>query len=181
MILFYDKTFVDLHGSLACSPVIMWPTFFKQECQNKLKFARVLGYVPNLTLGKGGSSVQTSSQKVQDEHNCLKHIFDQITKIHNDGGIKTNVMGRQVTFQNWIHLITGDTTGHNDLCGHNNSSSSNLPIRNCGCTWDVLDKPDPVCQFTTLRELEDAIGDKKQLRLMGKKNIKSCFDGNSIE
>ena len=27
LILFYDKTFVDLHGSLACSPVIMWPTF----------------------------------------------------------------------------------------------------------------------------------------------------------
>ena len=70
LILFYDKTFVDLHASLACSPVIMWPTFFKQECRNKLKFARVLGYVPNLTLGKGGSSVQTSIQKVQDEHNC---------------------------------------------------------------------------------------------------------------
>jgi len=99
LILFYDKTFVDLHSSLACYHVIMWPTFFKQECRNKLKFARVLGYVPNLTLGKGGSSVQTSTQKVQDEHICLKHIFDQITKIHNDGGIKTNVMGRQVTLK----------------------------------------------------------------------------------
>ena len=38
-----------------------------------------------------------SSGPIQDEHNCLKHIFDQITKIHNDGGIKTNVMGPQVT------------------------------------------------------------------------------------
>ena len=57
LILFYDKTFVDLHSSLACYPVIIWPTFFKQECRNKLKFARVLGYVPNLTLGKGGLSV----------------------------------------------------------------------------------------------------------------------------
>ena len=177
LILFYDKTFVDLHGSLACSPVIMWPTFFKQECRNKLKFARVLGYVPNLTLGKGGSSVQTSIQKVQDEHNCLKHIFDQIATKYNDGGIKTNVMGRQVTLKIWIHLITGDTSGHNDLCGHVNSGSSNIPIRNCGCTWDDLDEPDPDCQFTTLQALEDAEGDKKQLSLLGKKKIKSCFDG----
>ena len=45
LILFYDKTYVDLHSSLACSAVIMWPTFFKQECRNKLKFARVLGYM----------------------------------------------------------------------------------------------------------------------------------------
>ena len=51
------------------------------------------------------------------------------------------------------YLITGDTSGHNYLCGHNNSGSSNLPIRNCGCTWDVLDESDQVCQFTTLREL----------------------------
>jgi len=79
------------------SLVIMWPTFFKQECRNRLKFSRILGYVPNLTIGKGGSSVQTTTQKIQDEHNCLRNIFDQITKIHNDGGIKTNVMGPQVT------------------------------------------------------------------------------------
>ena len=110
----------------------MWPTFFKQECRNKLKFARVLGYVPNLTLGKGGSSVQTSTQKVQDEHNCLKHIFDQIATKYNDGGIKTNVMGRQVTLKVWIHLITGDTSGHNDLCGHMNSGNASIPIRNFG-------------------------------------------------
>ena len=62
------------------------------------------------------------------------------------------------------------------MCGHNNSGSSNLPIRNCACTWDDLDDPDPGCRFTTSQEVEDAIGNKKQLGLMGKKNIKSCFD-----
>ena len=85
-------------------------------------------------------------------------------------------MGRQITLNIWIHLITGDTLGHNDLCGYNNSGSSNLPIRNCRCTWDDVDDPDPVCQFTTLQEVENAIGNKTQLDLMGKKNIKSCFD-----
>ena len=27
IILFYDKMHLDIHGSLACSPVIMWPIF----------------------------------------------------------------------------------------------------------------------------------------------------------
>ena len=77
-------------------------------------------------------------------------------------------------------MITGDTSGHNDLCGHMNSGCSNISIRNCGCTLDDLDDPDPDCQFTTMQALEDAVGDKKQLGLMGKKIIKSCFDGNPL-
>ena len=34
MILLCDKIYVDNHGSLAYSPVIMWPTFFNQKCRN---------------------------------------------------------------------------------------------------------------------------------------------------
>ena len=33
LILFYDKTFVDLHASLACSPFIMWPTFSSKNVE----------------------------------------------------------------------------------------------------------------------------------------------------
>ena len=100
------------------SPVTMWPTFFNQEYQNLLKLSRVLGYVLNLTIGKSGPAIQTSTQKVQDEHDCPNHIFDQVKTIHNNGGIRTHVMGWQVTIKILIHLITGDTSGHNDLCGY---------------------------------------------------------------
>ncbi len=53
----------------------------------------VLGYVPNLGYGKGTAKSQTSEMKLQDEHKCLSLIANQITKIHNEGGFWTKVMG----------------------------------------------------------------------------------------
>ncbi len=51
--------------------------------------------------------------KLQDEHNNLSLITNQIIKIHNGGGFWTEVMGRHVCVKLWIHLIAGDTSGHN--------------------------------------------------------------------
>ena len=116
IILFYDKTHVDNHGSLACSPVIMWPTFFNQKYRNMVKFTRVLGYVPNMSLDKSKSTSQKSKDKVQEEHDCLRPVFNQVKEIYDMGGIKTNVMGREVNGMIWKHIITGDASGHNDLC-----------------------------------------------------------------
>jgi len=148
MILFYDKTHVDNHGSLACSPVIMWPTFFNQKCRNMVKFTRVLGYVPNMSLGKSKSDSQKSKDKVQAEHDCLRPVVNQVKEIYENGGIKTKVMGRHVNVVIWIHIITGDTSGHNDLCGHMNASSTKLPVRTCRCTSDILHDPEAICNFS---------------------------------
>jgi hypothetical protein len=46
----------------------------------------VLGYIPNLGYGKGKAKKQTAEMKLQDEHNCLFLITNQITKIHDKGG-----------------------------------------------------------------------------------------------
>jgi hypothetical protein len=53
--------------------------------------------------------------KIQDEHNCLSLMTNQIIKIHEEGGIWTEVMGRRVCVKLWIHFIAGDTSGHNNL------------------------------------------------------------------
>ena len=84
----------------------------------------VLGYVPNLGYGKGTAKSQTSEMKLQDKHNCLFLITNQITKIHNEGGFWTKVMGRHVCVKVWIHLIAGNTLGHNTLVGHFNGGLS---------------------------------------------------------
>jgi len=72
-------------------------------------------YIPNLGFGKGKAKKQTSDMKLQDEHNCLSLITNQIIKIHNGGGFWTEVMGRRVCVKLWIHLIAGDTSGHNNI------------------------------------------------------------------
>jgi len=74
LIAFYDKTHVDVFGSLSCSPFIVWPSFFNMNCRRKKESSKVLGYVPNLGYGKGKSNREPSHVKLQDEHNCLRQI-----------------------------------------------------------------------------------------------------------
>ena len=64
-------------------------------------------------LARAGHPFKHQLKKFKMNIKLCKHIFEQIATIHNDGGIKTNVMGRQVTLKIWSHLITGDTSGRN--------------------------------------------------------------------
>ena len=110
----YDKTHTDLHGSLACAPFICTPAFFNRECRNDDSNYMVLGYIPNLGYGKGKAKRQTSTMRLQDEHDCLALITKQIIQIQTNGGFWTEVMGKKVCIKVWIHFITGDTPGHNN-------------------------------------------------------------------
>jgi hypothetical protein len=78
----------------------------------------VLGYIPNLGYGKGKAKKQTAEMKLQDIHNCLSLITNQVIKIHEEGDFCTEVMGRCVCVKLWIHFIAGDTSVHNNLVGH---------------------------------------------------------------
>ncbi len=55
-------------------------------------------------------------------------ITNQIIKIRNEGEFWTEVMGRRVCVKLWIHLIAGDTSGHNDIVGHMNGGHQNIVI-----------------------------------------------------
>ena len=177
LVLFYDKTHVDLHGSLACSPIIGWIGIFKESALKSLNAIRVFGYVPNLGYGKSKNNTQKAHDKLQDEHNCLRQVFNQIKQIHDDGGIVMKVLGRNVKVRVWIHLITGDTSGHNDLCGHyNGSSTTTMPYRSCKCSLQNLDNSKPSCRLVTLEEVSVA-ADNDTLHFISKHNIESCFKG----
>ncbi len=53
--------------------------------------------------------------KLQDEHNCLSLITNQIIKIYEEGSFGTEVMGQHVCVKLCIQFIAGDTSGHNKL------------------------------------------------------------------
>jgi len=93
----------------------------------------VLGYIPNLGHGKGKTKRQTSTMRLQDEHDCLALITKQIIQIQTNSGFWTEVMGKKVCVKVWIHFITGDTSGHNNLVGHMNASNMKFPYRDCKC------------------------------------------------
>ncbi len=78
-----------------------------------------------LDMEKGKQKKQTAEMKLQDEHNILSLITNQIMKIHEEGGLWTEVMGRCVCVKLWIHFIAGDTSGHNNLVGYMNRGRPN--------------------------------------------------------
>ncbi len=108
---FYNKTNTDVHGSLLCAPFIVTPSFLNVMCRNANANYMVLGYIPNLGLGKGTKQAVSSTMKVQDKHNCLCLIAEEIKKIHQEGGFQMTIMGQQAGVVVWIHFIAGDTAG----------------------------------------------------------------------
>ncbi len=109
----------------------------------------VFGYIPNLGFGKGKAKKQTSDMKLQDEHNSLFLISNQIIKIHNGGGFWTEVMGQRVCVKLWIHLIAGDTSGHNNIVGHMNGGHPTYISHDCKCLFEDLSSPIPNCHLIT--------------------------------
>jgi hypothetical protein len=114
LVCLYNKTNTDQHGSLASSPFICTPAFLNRECCNDDSNYMILGYIPNLGYGKG------NTMRLQDEHDCLALITKQIIQIQESSGFWTMVMGKKGCVKVWIHFITGDTSGHNNLVGHMN-------------------------------------------------------------
>ena len=104
MISFYDKTHSDRHDCLTCIPFLWWPRFFKKEMRHQFKYARVMGYVPNLKYVKGKNNKQHLMSKMQEEHNCLWSIIIQLKNIVEEGGIPTMVMNKEVMVKPCLHL-----------------------------------------------------------------------------
>ncbi len=96
LIVFGDKSHTDLHGALALTPIIFTLTMYNRASRNNTNFWRPLGYIPNLMHGKNKADRTNTSQKNQDEHNCLSMLFQSYKDIHRNGGFAATVMGREV-------------------------------------------------------------------------------------
>ena len=177
LIVFYDKTHSDLYGSLACAPFIFVPAYFNEQCRNNVDFHTCLGYVPNLSHGKGKSDQTKSKEKLQEEHDCLRQIIKQLADLKKAGGFWTYVMGRKVRVVTWIHIVTGDTAGHNALVGHYNASNTTCPYRDCLCDFAQLSNPAPDCELVTLDMLANVAQSPDGLASISKHTIHNAFDG----
>jgi hypothetical protein len=103
--------------------------------------------------------------KLQDEHNCLFLITNQIDKILNKGGFLTEVMGC-VHVKIWIQFIAGDTSGHNNLVGHMSGGRPKFIHRDCTFLLDEISSPIPTCSLITSEVFKQAH--------LTKDGLKSC-------
>ena len=84
------------------------------------------------------------------------------------------VLGRSVTIKPWIHFISGDTSGHNNLVGQYNSSSATRPYRDCSCLLAQLSDPIAQCKLITLSEFNEA-KENDRLADLSLHNIDNAF------
>ncbi len=113
LIVFGDKSHTDLHGTLALTPIILTLTLFNRTSRNNTRFWIPIGYIPNLSYGKGGADRRKTSDKLQDEHTCLSCIFESLHKITREGGFDLVVLCQNVHVKVWIHYFIGDTEENN--------------------------------------------------------------------
>ena len=80
-------------------------------------------------------------------------------------------MGRRVCVKVWIHLIAGDTMGHNTLVGHFNGGLPKFIHSDCKFLFEEFSSPIPLCSLITLAELQQAYLTEDGLTNLCKKNI----------
>ena len=106
LVIFGDKSHLDLHGSLSTLPLTFTLSCFNEHSRNKSEFWRPLSFIPNLSYGSSSSKNSSNPHgSVQDEHDCLKVSFLSLMDIHKRGGISATVMGRPVILKVWIHFF----------------------------------------------------------------------------
>jgi hypothetical protein len=118
LVVFADKSHLDLHGSLSTLPIIFTLSFFNEKSRNSVDFWRPIAFLPNLNAGSLTSRNSNDKKKdpelsVQDEHDCLCGAFSSLRNIHRCGGIKAAVLGKDIVYKPWIHFVIGDNSGNN--------------------------------------------------------------------
>jgi hypothetical protein len=64
LIVYGDKSHTNLGGTLALTPIIFTLTLFNWTSRNNTRFWRPIGYIPNLSYGKGGADRRKTSDKL---------------------------------------------------------------------------------------------------------------------
>ncbi len=106
---------------------------------------------------KGKFRKRSIHDKLQDQHNCLKVILEGISEVHQMGGIRTNILGREVVMKPWIHFVIGDASGNNEVCGHfNHHGKCSHPYCDCRCSFDEMGDAGAYCEYVTLEESKSA-------------------------
>ncbi len=90
---------MDLHGVLALTPIVFTLALFNRTSQNNANFWRPLVYIPNLGYGKNKADKTSTNNKIQDKRKCLSVAFESIRQIHQDGGLRASVLGRDVNIK----------------------------------------------------------------------------------
>jgi hypothetical protein len=182
LVVFADKSHLDLHGSLSTLPIIFTLSFFNEKSRNSVDFWRPTAFLPNLNAGSltswnSNDKKEDPALSIQDEHDCLCGAFSSLKNIHCRGGIKAAVLGKDIVSKPWIHFVVGNNSRNSQFLGHfNGSGNIQRPYCNCKCPYNKIDDPIPQCIYI---DIQDYHNHKEQRSMMTTKRDKKIIDSNT--
>ncbi len=96
LIVFGDKSHIDLHRALSLTPTIFTLTLFNRAAQNDLKLWRPIGYISNLGYGRVTSNKTHTRDNIQDDHSCISFAFQSLKNTNKENGFRCVMLGRTV-------------------------------------------------------------------------------------
>jgi hypothetical protein len=153
IIFFIDKTHTDVHGNLCLEPVTFTLGIFTRAVRNLPMAWRSLGYLTNQALIKTNTA---SVGKARDYHDMLDHILASLRIVQESGGLAWTLNYRGKVYNIVLHMpvlfISGDTEGHDKLCGKFLSRGT-LVKRLCRCCdTPTLSTDDPYFAFNYVKQ-----------------------------
>ena len=126
----------------------------------------ILGMVPPYPKSSKERESDRSKKLWQDSyikfyHNCLHEILTELKELSSrKAGIPIDIPGLGLVNCHFrLCLIIGDTKGHDDMCGHYNSHSSNIccMVHDCDIPQSQGDNPFFQCQFVQQSVIEEIV------------------------
>ena len=171
LILFIDKTHIDVKGNLTLEPVCLTLGIFNQDTRNKEDSWRIVGFIP--------STNQISNQKLQsyekqiDYHAMLEVILAPLIQIQKTNGIAWDLSyGSKiynVVLKIPILFVTGDSEGQDKLVGrrlvYSNLRQSAHICRYCNVSFEDTDNPKFKGSLTRSSQIQKLISEKNYDKL----------------
>ena len=150
LVLFGDKSHLDLHGLFSTTPLSFTLSWFNQKARDHPKFWRPIACLPNLSHGHQKVKAHDS---LADKLRCLEAALASLVKISENGGIASVARGKFVVMKVWIHIIVGDCQGNSCWAGHY-MGGKQAPWRDCVDPQERMSDPNPTCTLVTPNMVE---------------------------
>jgi hypothetical protein len=176
VILFIDSMLADRIGRLKVEPVLC---SFGNICGDKRRLASswfILGFIPpypksSIEVAADRSKVDSKHDQIEYYHRCLTSILQDLLSVDkNEHGHELYVDGYGMIRAHFkLSLVIGDTEGHDKVCTHYCSYSSNIRrvSRDCDMPQSECDDPDAACNFVVMDDIKTIV--KEQIEAIDEK------------
>ena len=185
---FIDGLSVDKYGKVSVEAVLSCCLWYNRKARNRSSSWFVQGFIEDQKLFRDLKNY-VRNDKLQDYHDMMSKIFEEMKLIRDSGGIKLTLdFGKhgqhEVIALPVIQYIIGDCKGNDTLCGRKGGHALTMKGLCCDCnvTFDngdntCIDAP-LLCQYITKNDVEGKT--KEELDKISFIPIHNCFSDISF-